>query len=55
VYDALAGAEVVLVATPWPQYTTIDFAGRLLVDAWGCTMPQPHRRVLGVNCDWWHT
>lgn len=47
VEETLEGATLVIVTTPWPIYSSVDFAGRRIIDAWGCTLPQPNRRVLG--------
>lgn len=51
--EAIDGADAVLVATPWHEYTVMDFKGVRVLDAWGCTKPQDNRRVVGEHCWWW--
>lgn len=53
VEETLDGAVGVLVATDWPEYRDIHFDGRVLLDAWGSTLPQANRRVIGAHCWWW--
>lgn len=46
---AIDNADAVLVATAWPIYSVMNFRGLPVIDAWGCTMPQANRRVIGVG------
>lgn len=42
-------ADVVLIATPWPEYKTLDFRGKPVLDLWGeaPTLPNVHRFGVG--------
>jgi UDPglucose 6-dehydrogenase len=53
VEDAIAGADVVLVATPWTEYQDLDFKGVKVLDAWGCVKNTSNHRVVGTHCWWW--
>lgn len=33
--EAVDWSECVLIATPWPEYVTLDYGGKKLVDPWG--------------------
>lgn len=47
VTDCIAASPVIVVATPWPEFATLDYQGKKVIDLWGIVPDGPNVERFG--------